>query len=212
MAVILGDNYNNTLVGDPSATAEADQIYGYGGDDTLSGLLGNDTLVGGYGIDILNGGDGADTLRGDNAFETTYDGADTLNGGNGNDTLFGGGGDDTLFGDGDNDTLRGGTGADQMIGGAGADTFVIDDVPFAATASGYDIISDFSAAQGDKIDVSLLGISEFSTVQQLLTDLGRQLDPELPAQWLQPDDQHHRPCRSHDTDGGGLRAQHGRVE
>ena len=170
----LGNDLLRSYGGNDRLFGEAgdDTLSGYYGNDTLDGGAGNDTINGGYDADVLNGGDGADTLRGDGTFEAAYDGADTLNGGNGTDTLIGGGGDDTLFGDDDNDTLRGGTGADTLTGGAGADTFVIEDVPYGITSSGYDIISDFSAVQGDKIDVSLLGISEFSTVQQLLTDLG----------------------------------------
>ena len=150
-----------------------DTLSGYGGNDTLMGGAGTDTASGGYGTDLLSGGDGDDTLRGDYAnFNYTNDAADTLNGDSGNDTLFGGGGDDTLNGGNDNDRLHGGYGNDTMTGGAGADTFVIDDVLFSATSTSNEIVTDFNTAQGDKIDVSLLGISEFATVQQLLSDLG----------------------------------------
>lgn len=52
----------------------ADQIYGYGG---------NDTLYGGEGDDRLFGGGGDDTLYGE-------DGSDIIEGGKGNDSLYGG--------------------------------------------------------------------------------------------------------------------------
>lgn len=52
---------------------EADEIYGYGGNDTLHGLDGADSLYGGTGNDWL---------------ETGY----------GNDRVYGGGGDDVIFG------------------------------------------------------------------------------------------------------------------
>ena len=55
---------------------------------------------------------------------------------------------DRIVGDDDsNDTLQGGTSDDTMTGGTGADTFVFDE------DSGADTITDFSATQGDKIDL-----------------------------------------------------------
>lgn len=39
-------------------------------------------------------------------------------------------------------------------------------------AAQNDRVSDFSQADGDRIDVSKLGISEFATLQQLLSDGG----------------------------------------
>jgi Ca2+-binding RTX toxin-like protein len=88
------------------------QISGGGGNDQLSldesngalpkanlfGEGGNDTLTGGSGNDMLNGGPGNDTLLGKG-------GNDTLLGGDGNDTLTGGDGDDQVFGEADNDRM-----------------------------------------------------------------------------------------------------------
>ncbi|MBD2018969.1 esterase-like activity of phytase family protein, partial [Leptolyngbya sp. FACHB-36] len=61
------------------------------------------------------------------------------------DTLVGEGGDDTLLGQEGNDTLQGGLGADTLVGGAGSDVFVL------ANGEGTDVITDFSASQGDRI-------------------------------------------------------------
>ncbi len=61
--------------------------------------------------------------------------------------LTGGNVADTLDGAGGNDTLIGNKGADNLTGGAGADTFVID----YAHRNDKDIITDFTAAQNDKI-------------------------------------------------------------
>ncbi len=169
MALILGDGDPNVLDGDQNSSGEVDTIYGYAGDDTLSGRYGGDTLFGGADDDVLNGDFAGTSL--------TNDGADTLYGEAGNDTLFGGGANDILDGGADNDSLRGGLGDDTLTGGLGADNFVIDDrgspnIGFNATGAQSDTVTDFSLAAGDRIDVSRLGISEFATVQQLLSDGG----------------------------------------
>src|SRR3546814_8089018 len=57
MAIIVGDETDNTLVG----TSDADQISGLGGNDSLSGDAGDDLLEGGDGADSLGGGSGTDT-------------------------------------------------------------------------------------------------------------------------------------------------------
>ncbi|MEJ3663839.1 LapA family giant adhesin, partial [Pseudomonas fragi] len=84
---------------------------------------GNDTLLGGSGDDILFG----------------QGGNDYLDGGKGNDILLGGTG---------NDTLIGGQGNDILIGGTGADTFV-----WRSGDVGNDVIKDFKALEGDRIDL-----------------------------------------------------------
>ena len=62
--------------------------------------------------------------------------ADNLHGSSGADIIDGGAGNDTIFG---------GAGTDYLTGGRGADTFVI------GSHSQYDIITDFNAAEGDRI-------------------------------------------------------------
>ncbi|MFJ2686125.1 immunoglobulin-like domain-containing protein [Pseudomonas sp. NPDC087342] len=100
---------------------------------------GNDTLLGGAGNDILFGSGGNDTL----------------DGGKGNDILLGGTG---------NDTLIGGSGNDILIGGSGADTFV-----WKAGDTGSDVIKDFKASEGDRIDLrDLLQGETGSTIDNFL--------------------------------------------
>ncbi|WP_205884504.1 immunoglobulin-like domain-containing protein, partial [Pseudomonas kribbensis] len=100
---------------------------------------GNDTLLGGAGNDILFGGGGNDVL----------------DGGKGNDILLGGSG---------NDTLIGGQGNDILIGGSGADTFV-----WKAGDTGNDVIKDFNASEGDRIDLrDLLQGESGSTIDNFL--------------------------------------------
>ncbi|MGF6695173.1 T1SS-143 domain-containing protein, partial [Metapseudomonas resinovorans] len=73
----------------------------------------------------------------------------TILGGDGNDMLIGSQSGDNLFGGNGNDYLFGGKGHDQLTGGAGADSFV-----WRAGDTGNDVIKDFNAAHGDRIDIS----------------------------------------------------------
>ena len=65
--------------------------------------------------------------------------------------------DDTLFGGAGDDLLMGGSGRDFHWGGTGADLFRFADGDFAgATIALADVISDFSEAEGDRIDLSAI--------------------------------------------------------
>jgi Ca2+-binding RTX toxin-like protein len=57
-------------------TDEAEEIYGYGGNDSLHGNGGDDLLDGGTGRDFMNGGMGNDTYYVDDAGDVTVDDAD----------------------------------------------------------------------------------------------------------------------------------------
>jgi Ca2+-binding RTX toxin-like protein len=118
-----------------------DVLGGYDGDDRLLGGAGNDSLAGGYGSDLLEGKSGNDTLNGDGP-DRYADGADTLLGGFGNDRLIGGAGQDLL---------AGGEGGDTLTGGAGADIFAV-----TSLRPSRDIVTDFSAAAGDRIDLGTI--------------------------------------------------------
>jgi surface adhesion protein len=110
-----------------------------------------------------------------NAFDVSgaHDGNDTLLGGAGNDILFGSGGNDSLdggkgndilLGGSGNDTLMGGSGNDILIGGSGADTFV-----WKSGDTGNDVIKDFKASEGDRIDLrDLLQGETGSTIDNFL--------------------------------------------
>ena len=117
-----------------SATAEAPAQ-----DVVLLGSISNDWLFGEVGNDILRGNRGNDTLNG-------RDGNDILWGGRGNDLLIGGDGDDILCG---------GFGRDTLSGGQGANTFVLKPtVQPVANPILADVITDFSAAKGDRIGLT----------------------------------------------------------
>jgi uncharacterized repeat protein (TIGR01451 family) len=107
---------------------------------------------------IANGTEGWDGFWGTDADETFNGngGDDWIEGGGGSDILNGGAGDDALDGGAGNDVITGGAGHDVLSGGAGADVFVF------APGSGYDLISDFNAAEGDTIDLSACDPSDIS--------------------------------------------------
>ncbi|WP_346842270.1 retention module-containing protein [Metapseudomonas otitidis] len=93
-------------------------------------------------IGTTNGTEASDLING-----SKY--SDILNGGNGHDVLYGNAGNDLLNGGDGNDLLIGGVGNDTLTGGAGADIFV-----WKAGDLGNDVIKDFNAGEGDRIDLS----------------------------------------------------------
>ena len=83
------------------------------------------------------------------------------------DNVIGGSGNDRLTGNSINNVLDGSGGNDTLTGGSGADTFVYKD------GHGQDTITDFSLAQGDKIDLTgVTGIKAFSDIQARTTQVG----------------------------------------
>ena len=170
-----------------------------GGDDILSGDAGNDWIVGLDGNDILRGGAGADRLDGGGGFDTamyseatagvgvnlaagtgvggiaqgdTLDAIEGVYGGSGNDGLIGSSTDNVLVGNAGNDVLIGLGGRDALAGGAGADRFTYGSVGQSPVGAGSDQITDFSHAQGDRID--LVSIDARATVagDQAFTFIG----------------------------------------
>lgn len=129
---VHGNDLDNRIVGSEGR----DTIYGEAGDDSIMGMAGDDLIDGGDGDDSLSGGEGNDVLIG----------------GRGNDKLFGDVGNDRLSGGDGDDWLEGGAGADILTGGAGKDTFY-----FRQADLGWrDTITDFNAAEGDKISLSAI--------------------------------------------------------
>lgn len=97
----------------------------------IDGGRGDDHLRGTPQADVINGYAGADTIEG-------LAGDDVLRGGRGNDSVSGGDGRDWISGDRGDDTLA---------GGRGADTF------YFAPGFGNDLVTDFSAAEGDRVQL-----------------------------------------------------------
>lgn len=173
---LVGSSFNDALFGDDQRNV----LRGGGGIDDLYGNEGNDQLEGGAGADNLEGGAGTDELRGGNGLDTaSYAGSldavrvDLANGkGFGGDAegdrlsgienVLGSLGDDFIFGNNGVNALQGFRGADNFIGGGGADRFVylnVDDSSAFGTPT-PDIISDFSHAQQDRIDLRGIDANE----------------------------------------------------
>ena len=105
----------------------------------------------------MAGNEGGNVLNG-------LGGADRLDGRGGNDQIFGGEGDDLLFG---------GAGTDLLSGGAGADQFVYYVTSETGHVLGtFDFITDFNAAQGDKINVSQMDSNKLVAGSQDWTFIG----------------------------------------
>jgi len=103
-----------------------DEIFGFGGNDTVMAYQGQDCVDGGAGDDRLNGGDDNDKVIGGSGRDTLdgEDGRDDLFGGSGNDRLDGRYGRDMLAGGAGNDRLYGGPDADKLFGEGGTDRIV----------------------------------------------------------------------------------------
>ncbi|MBM1173080.1 M10 family metallopeptidase C-terminal domain-containing protein [Microvirga arabica] len=172
---IGGSVYSDDLRG----SHEANELYGDSGNDTLQGRGGGDLLHGGDGYDfasyfdagsavvanLLNASINTGEAAGDsyisiegvhgsqfNDLLTGSNFGNDLYGHEGNDQLYGAGGNDYLSGGGGNDTLTGGEGSDWLEGRAGRDVFRFD-VALNAS-SNIDQIIDFSATEGDQIQLS----------------------------------------------------------
>lgn len=144
-----------------------DEIHGNSASNELLGNAGNDLLVGLGGRDRLEGGDGNDHLYGYDVFvkpsnlatrvgetapgEVEPSAAPVPQAGVATDS------EDILIGGAGDDVLMGGPGRDVASGGSGADLFLFSEGDFAgATIALADIISDFSEAEGDRIDLSAI--------------------------------------------------------
>lgn len=93
-----------------------------------------------------------------------FTGAVTQVGEAGDDALTGTALNDVLYGARGDDTLDGGGGTDRLSGGAGADRFVITNLAGTAT------LVDFDGDAGDLLDLSDFGITDFATVQTMLSE------------------------------------------
>lgn len=145
--------------------SEVVSIYGqFSYDDFGSGIeyqVEQAVLNGGAILDILNNLTFTGTTNGEFIYGTS--GHNTLKGLAGSDYLYAGAGDDVLFG---------GAGEDYMYGEDGADTFAFE----SATAYGaQDYIYDFSAVDGDKLDLSDL-LGAYDPLTELITDFVQIMD------------------------------------
>ncbi|MCW3798494.1 cadherin-like domain-containing protein [Sphingomonas sp. BN140010] len=154
--IVTDDPGNSTIIGSNAADMIMagngnDQVYGYAGNDEIWGQVGADNALWGQaGDDKLYGGQGADTIYGGSGNDVIYGfepPASLEPNNDGGDLLFGGSGSDTIYGQTGADVIVGGFGADLLSGGGGADIF-----RYLSNKDTGDTITDFSQAQGDKID------------------------------------------------------------
>ena len=175
---LSGGDGNDTLSGGADAVA-----------DTLTGGLGNDIYLIDSGLDLIVEavGGGYDIVRASisiaalaaNAEALQLQGtadidgagnalANNLQGNSGANRLDGGAGVDTINGGDGDDVIIGGLGNDLLRGGLGADTFVVAHA-FGAVLE-TDQVYDFSAAEGDILDLS----GAYSGTLELVAAFGKQ--------------------------------------
>jgi hypothetical protein len=143
--LVIGGDGRNYLRGDEGD----DYIQGGAGFDDINGNMGNDTCISGGGDDWVVGGKDNDSLGGSDGQNLVYGniGNDTCDGGAGDDVVRGGQDNDIVLGGDGNDFVSGDKGDDTMTGGAGADIF------HTFGDAGIDRVTDFSLAQGDRVQV-----------------------------------------------------------
>ena len=172
-----------------------DSLTGGAGPDLLTGGEGADKMTGGAGNDVylvdnahdrtIESADGGTdtvqasiswtlaaqveklTLIGGNLNGSGNASDNTITGTSGNNALKGHAGDDIIFGNDGTDKLFGGDGKDTLTGGTGKDIFAFDT---AASVANADNITDFSRAEGDRIQLSKAVFAGFSHLGSLTAD------------------------------------------
>jgi Ca2+-binding RTX toxin-like protein len=177
-----------------SLSVAGPQATGGAGTDILSNLENitgssfNDTLEGSAADNVLNGGTGVNTVsyaRAGSAVtvdlniaqpqNTVGAGVDTLKnftnliGSAFGDTLTGSTKDNVINGGDGDDLITGGKGADTLIGGLGADRFIFVDKSDSKIGGAWDTIADFSSADGDKLDLSVIDANTLISGNQAFT-------------------------------------------
>ncbi|MGO1078633.1 calcium-binding protein [Inquilinus sp. CA228] len=173
-----------------TANTGANTLDGGAGNDVLSGMDSNDLLRGGAGADRLDGQFGIDTASyysgttgvlvslasglgsGGEAQGDTLFGIENVSGSQGSDSLYGNAGANVLQGWNGSDALFGRAGKDTLTGGAGADRYHFTALGDSVVGANADRITDFSHAQGDKIDLSGIDASTGAAGNQAFRFLG----------------------------------------
>ncbi|MBD2840320.1 calcium-binding protein [Pseudomonas sp. JM0905a] len=164
-----GNALNNLI----QAGAGNNVLNGGSGSDALSYASATAAVTANLGVTTAQatGGSGVDTLLN---FEhlTGSNYHDRLTGNALANTLTGGAGNDNLNGGAGNDMLIGGTGTDTLFGGTGADRFDFNAIGETGLGVLRDVIADFKAAEGDKIDLSTLDANGQTALNDAFSFIG----------------------------------------
>ncbi|TSD87760.1 calcium-binding protein [Mycobacterium sp. KBS0706] len=177
---LSGSNVGNDIL---TGDAGANKLQGWGGDDVLRGGAGADALEGGAGIDtasyytgmagvsidLANG-----TVSGDAAGDT-FSSIENLSGSQGTDVLEGDAGANVLQGWNGDDSLVGDLGKDTLTGGAGADRYYFTATGDSVVGADADVITDFSHAQADIIDLNIIDANTGVAGNQAFSFIGLNL-------------------------------------
>ncbi|MCF2872882.1 VCBS domain-containing protein, partial [Octadecabacter sp. G9-8] len=112
----------------------------------------DDLIVGAWADDPNGGNSGASFV----IFGGDFSGAATQIGTTGDDDLSGTSDDDVIFAGTGDDTIDGGGGTDRISGGQGADIMTFRNLDGSTT------VIDFDGAEGDRLDVSDFGFTDFA--------------------------------------------------
>ncbi|MFC3175189.1 VCBS domain-containing protein, partial [Novosphingobium bradum] len=150
-------------------------LYSFGNgadsyDFTARGGISSDwnLISGGNGSDTIKGSTFSDIIWGDGlgSFSSSDNDSGRFSSDNGSDYLSGGDGNDQIHGGNGADVLQGDRGADVLWGDRGGDTFkyvLVSDssatVLGAWSSATGDVISDFNASEGDRVDLSAIALS-----------------------------------------------------
>ncbi|WP_395679221.1 S8 family serine peptidase [Inquilinus sp.] len=177
---VIGGDANDTITGGNGANHLAggrgnDVLRGEGGADQLDGGAGTDTVsylngTGGVLVNLVSGAGSAGTAQGD-----ILTSIENLTGSQGNDALVGNTYANALRGWNGNDVLTGAGGQDTLTGGAGIDRFVYGSAAQSPVGAGSDLITDFSHAQGDRIDLSSIDADGITAGNQAFSFIGSAL-------------------------------------
>jgi Ca2+-binding RTX toxin-like protein len=172
LTVTTAQYYSNNFGEGWLTISGIENVVGSNGNDKITGSVGANYMYGGQGNDTLIAGAGIDTLsytnEGSNiefiwsgvtvslAVTTAQNtgmagGIDTVTG---FENLIGSNYDDSLTGSSASNVITGGAGMDTLTGGLGADRFVYRSLGDTNSWSTNEKITDFSSAEGDKIDLS----------------------------------------------------------
>ncbi|MFE0756741.1 M10 family metallopeptidase C-terminal domain-containing protein [Inquilinus sp. NPDC058860] len=147
---VNGSQGNDTLTGD----AAANVLRGMNGNDILRSSAGADTMNGEGGTDLASYYNSIAAVNVDLTAGTGSGGYSNLDILIGIENLYGSQFNDTLVGSAGANVLQGYNGKDTLTGNGGADRFVYGSTGASAVGANRDVITDFSHAQADRIDLS----------------------------------------------------------